>query len=223
MLFSEHALRRSFQMSHAIFTRAVVTSIRYTICWHLVLCCVVSDQKNHSYSKRELAGFCKWLTNLYHRAVSGPRLRYWWRPVSTYIPRFWINNTDSTLFIPFRCRTTLLFSFLSSFFLNLFRFDQSFKGSVKLEYNNRQHEIQILVCNMTESRKELYPLICCGLVTRDSNWRSWVKYSVYTCWNSHRQIQAFCNVSFSDKFNSKRICFIQIQLDVQYSFFLQSF
>jgi hypothetical protein len=111
-----HKLRWSFQMSQAMFTCVVVTPIRYTLCWHLFLCCVTNDQKKHSYSKRELAGFCKWLTNLYHRAVSGPRLRYWWQPVSTYIPRFWINNTDATLFIPFRCRTTLLFSFLSSFF-----------------------------------------------------------------------------------------------------------
>jgi hypothetical protein len=163
-------------MSHAIFTCAVVASVRYTFCWHLFLCCIMNDQKKRQCSsKRECTGCCKWLTNLYHRAVSGSRLRYWWQPVSTYIPRFWINNTDATLFIPFRCRTTFLFSFLSSFFLHLFRFDQCFKGSVKLVYE-LDEEIRTLDWHMTGSPKKMYPALCCGLLTRDSNWRSSVKY-----------------------------------------------
>jgi hypothetical protein len=95
--------------------------------WDLYYDARIHEHQEHSYSTREFAGFCTWLTNLYHRAVSGSRLQYWWQTVSTYIPRFWINNTDATHFILFRCRTTSLFLFLSSF-LHLFSFWSLFQA-----------------------------------------------------------------------------------------------
>jgi hypothetical protein len=44
-----YKLRWPYQMSHAIFTCAVVTPIRYTVYWHLFLCCVIKIRKKNQF------------------------------------------------------------------------------------------------------------------------------------------------------------------------------